>query len=265
MSRRRPGRPRTARRPSQPSRRRRAALALLVAPALAVLVGCGPAATGADGATPGTTGAAGDAGAAGAPGGPSPSAAPDGAAADAAGAGDGSGTGTGTGAAAGLPMLPTRPEDVVVAAPVPPVRLLVGAAGIDMPVEAVGVDADGTMEIPASAGTAGWYRFGPAPAGGAGSVVVAAHVDTVADGIGPFARLRDLGPGDVVELADEAGTTHRYAVTAVEQVAKTALPADALFARDGAPRLVLITCGGPFDRTTGSYRDNVLVEADRLP
>lgn len=38
------------------------------------------------------------------------------------------------------------------------------------------------------------------------------------------------------------------------------LPAD-LFATAGAPRLVLITCGGTFDRAAASYLDNIVVFA----
>jgi len=38
------------------------------------------------------------------------------------------------------------------------------------------------------------------------------------------------------------------------------LPAD-IFAQDGPARLVLISCGGPFDRTAGSYLDNIVVFA----
>jgi hypothetical protein len=37
---------------------------------------------------------------------------------------------------------------------------------------------------------------------------------------------------------------------------------DRIFARDGAPQLVLITCGGTFDRTIRSYEDNVVVTAE---
>jgi hypothetical protein len=43
------------------------------------------------------------------------------------------------------------------------------------------------------------------------------------------------------------------------------LPLDRLFARDGPPRLTLITCGGPFLPEFGSYRDNVVVVAELLP
>ena len=36
---------------------------------------------------------------------------------------------------------------------------------------------------------------------------------------------------------------------------------DRCFARDGAARLTLITCGGPAGPETGHYRDNVVVTA----
>ena len=39
-----------------------------------------------------------------------------------------------------------------------------------------------------------------------------------------------------------------------------ALPREVLRAR-GVPRLVLITCGGPFDQVRRSYRDNLVVYA----
>ena len=42
------------------------------------------------------------------------------------------------------------------------------------------------------------------------------------------------------------------------------LPLDRLFARDGPPRLTLITCGGPFLPEYLSYRDNVVVVAEPL-
>jgi hypothetical protein len=41
-----------------------------------------------------------------------------------------------------------------------------------------------------------------------------------------------------------------------------ALPLDALFRRDGPPRLTLVTCGGPFLPEVGGYRDNVVVVAE---
>jgi hypothetical protein len=41
---------------------------------------------------------------------------------------------------------------------------------------------------------------------------------------------------------------------------KEKLPTD-IYSRRGRPRLVLVTCGGPFDEATRHYRDNVVVTA----
>ena len=62
-----------------------------------------------------------------------------------------------------------------------------------MPVDPVGVQDDGDMQIPEDANRAGWYRFGPAPADAQGATVLAAHVDSRLTGVGQFSRLRKLG------------------------------------------------------------------------
>ncbi|WP_203675996.1 class F sortase, partial [Cellulomonas phragmiteti] len=143
-----------------------------------------------------------------------------------------------------------------------PVRVVVADLGIDMPIDPVGVENDGTMEIPEDAGRAGWYRFGPAPATPEGATVVAAHVDSWTTGVGPFSRLRDVAPGARVEVTTEDGVVHAYVVREVTQVPKDDAPVEQWFDRSGAPRIVLVTCGGAFDREVGHYADNVAVTAD---
>ncbi|MGY1619211.1 class F sortase [Geodermatophilus sp. SYSU D00691] len=142
-----------------------------------------------------------------------------------------------------------------------PVRLTVPSLGIDAPVEPVGVAPDGQMQIPDDVARAGWYRFGPAP-GGAGNAVLAGHVDDAEQGLGALAPLREAAPGTEVVVTDAAGTTTRWRVVSRELISKQQLPLAELFARDGAPRLVLVTCGGPFDPGSRSYRDNVVVVAE---
>ena len=48
----------------------------------------------------------------------------------------------------------------------------------------------------------------------------------------------------------------------MRRVAKAALPSS-IYTRTGAPKLVLVTCGGPFDARAGHYRDNIIVTAVR--
>ncbi|KGM09454.1 class F sortase [Cellulomonas bogoriensis] len=145
---------------------------------------------------------------------------------------------------------------------VPPATVAVPALDIALPVDPVGVEDDGQMEIPPHAERAGWYRYGAAPGQGAGTSVIAAHVDSIVSaGVGPFARLRDLDPGDVVTVELEDGTDLRYVVQDVVTIAKPEITWDDVFVRDGGERLVLVTCGGRFRQEARSYTDNVIVTA----
>jgi hypothetical protein len=145
--------------------------------------------------------------------------------------------------------------------PVPPVRVRVASVGVDVEVVPVGVRADRMMELPANVDIAGWYRYGPDPSTGSGSTVIAAHVDSLTYGLGPFSRLKGAAPGAEILVTTVDGTEHRYTVESVTNVRKEELPVDAVFDRDGPERLVLITCGGQFDRRALRYSDNVLVTA----
>ena len=124
----------------------------------------------------------------------------------------------------------------------------------------VGVADEGMMELPTTAYAIGWYKFGPRPADRSGTTVLAGHVDTRKEGLGPLAGLRDVDRGAEIELTAADGASRRYRVTEVEAIRKARVPLERIFARDGAERLVVITCGGPYDRRTG-YRDNVILTA----
>ena len=143
-----------------------------------------------------------------------------------------------------------------------PARTVTGlslpAVGVDAaPVEPVGVEANGEMEIP-PADVVGWYRFGAAPGEG-GSAVLAAHV--AYDGVdGVFRDLDRLAAGDDVTVAFDDGSSQRYRITEVVTFDKQALPDD-LFSRRGPERLVLITCGGEFNPSLRSYERNVVAYA----
>ena len=141
-----------------------------------------------------------------------------------------------------------------------PVRVDVPARGIAAPVLPVGVTGDGQMALPDDVRQVGWYRFGGRP-GDAGSAVIAGHVDDRDQGAGALFPLREAAPGDEVVVTDDAGRVTRWQVVSREVLHKEALPVDALFDRAGPPRLVLITCGGPFLPESRSYRDNVVVVA----
>lgn len=142
-----------------------------------------------------------------------------------------------------------------------PARFQVPDLGIDAAVDAVGVEDDGSMVIPAEIARVGWYRFGPAPGAERGNAVVAGHVDAAGEGPGALFDLRGVEVGARITVTDESGTEHTYEVVSRETVTKDVLPIEQIFDRTGEHRLVVITCGGPFQPELRSYRDNVVVTA----
>ncbi|WP_250445703.1 class F sortase [Actinotalea sp. C106] len=167
--------------------------------------------------------------------------------------------------AAPLPDVPVQSTDleaVAASTTVAPASLAIPALDISLPIDPVGVEEDGQMEIPPLAERAGWYRYGASPGEEDGTAVVAAHVDSAASaGVGPFAKLMDVEEGDTVEVTLADGATVEYSVTDVTVLAKPQVTWPEVFVRDGEHRLVLVTCGGTFVREAGSYTDNVIVTA----
>ena len=146
-------------------------------------------------------------------------------------------------------------------AAIPPVRVRIADKGIDREVVPVGVEPGGFMELPPDPAIAGWYRFGPDPWSPDGNTVISAHIDAPDYPIGPFAELRDLATDAEVTVVAADGSTAAYVVASVTYYPKQELPTEAIFARAGTRALVLITCGGEFDSSTGRYADNVVVVA----
>lgn len=141
-----------------------------------------------------------------------------------------------------------------------PVRVRAGAIGLDAPIDAVGLEDDGTMEIPDAVDRVGWYEPGVRP-GQDGSAVLAGHVDSRTEGQGALFELRRLEPGDVLHLTDDAGAVQRFDVVARTTHPRDELPIDELFRWEGPRQLQIITCGGAFDPAAGGYADNVVITA----
>lgn len=130
--------------------------------------------------------------------------------------------------------------------------------GVDTVAGPVGLQADGAMQTP-SFGDSGWYDEGPMPTA-VGPAVVVAHVDGP-NGPDVFARLDELTEGDEIVVATSQ-RTERFVVTRSEQYPKDQLPAAKIWNDTTEPALRLVTCGGSFDTTRRSYRDNIIVWAE---
>jgi LPXTG-site transpeptidase (sortase) family protein len=129
----------------------------------------------------------------------------------------------------------------------------------------LGLNPDQTIEVPPVSNPmqAGWYTKAPTP-GEIGPAVIVGHVDGNKQP-GIFYRLKEMAAGDEILVSRQDGTTARFVVTRVDQVAKKQFPTDTVYGDTSDAELRLITCGGTFDHAAHSYVDNIIVFAKFAP
>jgi hypothetical protein len=160
----------------------------------------------------------------------------------------------------------TRPEHrpwIASSAPLaasPPIRVEIAAVGVNAPIGPLGLNRDGTLQVPGDFGRAGWYTGRPTP-GESGPAIVVAHRAS-RRGPGAFWKLPDVHTGEEIVITRADGRRILFTVDRVEQHRKDAFPTDAVYGPIPGSALRLITCGGPFEPALGDhYRDNVIVFA----
>lgn len=142
----------------------------------------------------------------------------------------------------------------------PPVSVTFPSGRV-LPVDPAATRPDGALAVPTDIHRAGWWTGSSRLGDPFGSVVLAAHVDSFTQGVGPAVELLSARPGDTVRLAGRH-LAQRYVITSVRLVPQADLrDKSVVFSAAGDRRLVLITCGGTYDAALGGYQDNVVVVA----
>lgn len=140
-----------------------------------------------------------------------------------------------------------------------PVRLQIPAIGVDSTLMPLGLNPDGTMQVPPSGFPAGWYTGAPTP-GELGPAIIAGHIDW--NGPGVFYELRRVVPGDTISVTRADARVAVFRVTRVAQYAKDAFPTSLVYGDIDHAGLRLITCGGSWDAQAHHYTDNTVVFAE---
>ncbi|MEV0584866.1 class F sortase [Nonomuraea sp. NPDC050310] len=140
-----------------------------------------------------------------------------------------------------------------------PVRLRIPSIAVDSRIIPLPLDRHGRLVAPKGYHVTGWNVAGPEP-GEPGAAVIAGHVDSKT-GPAVFHRLPKLTKGAKIHVTRADGTTVTFKVTKTARYPKNRLPSTKVYGGARTPELRLITCGGAFDRTRGSYRDNIVVFA----
>ena len=143
-----------------------------------------------------------------------------------------------------------------------PVAVDIPSIGVHSSLLRLGVNADGSLQVPSlatSASKAAWYKYSATP-GEIGASVIEGHVDS---DYGPavFFRLGALRPGDAINVRLADGVTAVFRVTGVREYPKSKFPARIIYGATDYAALRLITCGGAFDYATGHYLSSTVVFA----
>lgn len=167
------------------------------------------------------------------------------------------------------PVQAGKPTPVPAATGLPrsaPTRITIPKIKVDAKVRELGVNPDGTVQVPPlkQAQDAGWYRLGPSP-GEIGNAVIVGHVDSRYTGPAVFYRLGALRPGDVITLTRKDGSKVQFRVDGVRSFPKTKFPTELVYGPSDQAGLRVVTCGGTFDKRQQSYRDNIIVFATLMP
>ncbi|MGP3772366.1 class F sortase [Streptomyces sp. SDT5-1] len=170
---------------------------------------------------------------------------------------------TGDAAAVGRPADVDLPAAHHPDAGAAPQRVDIAALKVRAPVVPRGLDAGGAVDPPpyARAGVVGWYGAGAEP-GERGTALFVGHVDTDTRPA-VFYHLSEAKPGDTVRVTRADGSVAEFTVDDVRVFSRENFDAAKAYGPHQSDRaeLRLITCGGRFDRASGTYTANVVVSA----
>lgn len=144
--------------------------------------------------------------------------------------------------------------------PEPPSRIRL-PDGIALPVRAVSTTANGVLDVPADLRAAGWWNGGSLLGDPFGSTLIAGHVDSLTQGLGPFATLLATRRGDRFVLRSNQ-LRQTFRAVSLELVPRDSFgQRSQLYSPSGPRRLTLVTCAGPYDPARGGYQNLAVVVA----
>lgn len=157
------------------------------------------------------------------------------------------------------PVAPARRAPSAPAAEAPLSATL--PSGRSVSIAAVGTTADGLLDVPDDIRVAGWWRGGSRLGDPFGSVLVAAHVDSTTQGLGPFAELLTATAGARIRVQSRT-LSRTYVMRSRRLVPQGDLADEAwIFDVSGEARLTLVTCAPPYDAARGGYQNLAVVTA----
>jgi len=164
-------------------------------------------------------------------------------------------------------VVPVTPG-AVAAATIAPVRIEIPALKAVAPIINVEVLPGRELDVPQDPMVVGWWKGGARPGARTGTAILDGHINYKGQS-GVLGKIGTLNPGDDVYVygfgpnGKNKKTAFRlhFVITGVRTYNKQALPYAEIFDQKSVGRLAIVTCGGPFDASTGNYLDNIVAFA----
>ena len=134
-------------------------------------------------------------------------------------------------------------------------------SGALIPIRAVSTLPDGRLDVPDDIRTAGWWRGGSRIGDLFGSTLLAAHIDSTAQGLGPYVELLSVQPEQRI-VVTSATLEQSFEIRSLRLLPQGSLNGERwLFSPRGERRLTLVTCAPPYDASRGGYQNLAIVTA----
>ncbi|HEY2165583.1 MAG TPA: class F sortase [Jatrophihabitantaceae bacterium] len=167
-----------------------------------------------------------------------------------------------------IPVLAQRSPSPSPLAYVSPYRVEIPKLSATAPIVDVNVLNNSELDVPLNPKIVGWWQGGAKPGAAKGTAILDGHIN-YAGVQGVLAQINLLNPGDQVYVygfrPDKTKTRLTFTITGVRTYNKQQLPYQQIFDQSSVSRLALVTCGGPFDASTGNYEDNIVAFAVPTP
>lgn len=150
--------------------------------------------------------------------------------------------------------------------PTHPRYLIIPKLNINTNIYAVGKTKEGAIDAPQTAWGVGWYQEGTLPGAGSGAALIDGHVNDAFNTPGVFYELSSLLPGDDITIIRGNDSELRYKVAKVTEEPLENIDMSRVLnpVETDKEGLNLITCGGRYDKRTGTYASRVIVYAVRV-
>lgn len=150
------------------------------------------------------------------------------------------------------------PTTVVPLSSAEPVQLRIPKLSIDTTFEEpLGLNTDGTIEVPHTYEKVGWYERGVTP-GEVGTAVILGHVDSY-KGAAVFYSLGQLIRGDRAYVLRTDGSEAVFEIEYLERYPQSKFPTEKIYGNTSYPSIRLITCSGIYKKGEQRYTHTLVV------